>query len=71
MSRKLKKMRKIFPEDYDFFPQTFILPVEFTDFRKAFHEKRSRVWIVKPEASSQGRGIFLVKDPSEIEQKEH
>jgi tubulin polyglutamylase TTLL6/13 len=37
MSRKLKKMREVFPEDYAFFPQTFVLPVEFGPFRKAFY----------------------------------
>jgi len=71
MSRKLKKMRKIFPEDYAFFPQTFVLPVEFGDFRKAFYQKRNNIYIIKPEASSQGKGIFLIKDPSEIEAKDH
>jgi tubulin polyglutamylase TTLL6/13 len=71
MSRKLKKMRKIYPEDYDFFPQTYILPSEFNEFRKAFGEKRNNVYIVKPEAMCQGKGIFLVKDPAEIEAKEH
>ena len=45
--------------------------MEFNQFRKAFFEKRNNVYIIKPEASSQGKGIFLVKDPSEIEAKEH
>jgi tubulin polyglutamylase TTLL6/13 len=48
-----------------------VLPVEFGDFRKAFYQKRNNIYIIKPEASSQGKGIFLIKDPSEIEAKDH
>lgn len=34
--------------DYDFHPQTWVLPGEFTDFR--YHSERERGWyIVKPE----------------------
>ena len=27
------KMYKRFPEEYDFFPQTYVLPVEYTEFK--------------------------------------
>jgi hypothetical protein len=27
------KMRKYRPEDYSFFPQTFLLPVEYNEFK--------------------------------------
>jgi len=66
MSRKLKKMRKLFPEEYDFFPQTFVLPSEFSDFRKAFYAKSNNIYIIKPTSMSQGKGIYLIKEPSEI-----
>ena len=52
MSRKLKKMRKLFPDEYDFFPQTFVLPSEFSDFRKAFYSKQNNIYIIKPTSMS-------------------
>jgi tubulin polyglutamylase TTLL6/13 len=66
MSRKLKKMRKLFPDEYDFFPQTFVLPSEFAEFRKAFYSKSNNIYIIKPDGMSQGKGIYLIKEPSEI-----
>jgi hypothetical protein len=33
-------MRKEFPESYDFFPDTFILPYEINLFKKQFYIKK-------------------------------
>ena len=30
------KMRKEYPSEYDFFPQTFVLPVEYMEFKAQF-----------------------------------
>jgi tubulin polyglutamylase TTLL6/13 len=29
----LMKMRKLFPEQYNFFPVTYVLPVEYNEFK--------------------------------------
>ena len=57
------KMMKIFPKDYRFFPKTWLLPYEMIDFKDNFNRKGKshKAFIVKPEASSQGEGIFLTK----------
>ena len=74
MGRYLMKMRKKFPEDYTFFPMTWMLPVEFHELRAYFESKpkgKARTFIVKPEAMSQGKGIFLTRRIEDIEQGSH
>ncbi|KAL2303806.1 hypothetical protein Nmel_009085 [Mimus melanotis] len=46
-------------------PQTFILPTEYQDFCNTYSKDRGP-WIVKPVASSRGRGVYLVNNPSQI-----
>ena len=33
LARNLMKMQKQFPDEYDFFPKTFVLPVEYNEFK--------------------------------------
>jgi tubulin polyglutamylase TTLL6/13 len=33
-ARNMLRMQKKFPDEYDFFPQTWLLPSEYADFRK-------------------------------------
>lgn len=44
------RMLKHFPKEYNFFPQTWMLPAEYSDFKKNFNRKKC--YIVKPEAMS-------------------
>ena len=43
---------------YDFFPQTYVLPAEYNIFVEEF-KKSGGVWIMKPIGRAQGKGIFL------------
>ncbi|KAH8417113.1 hypothetical protein KR222_003669, partial [Zaprionus bogoriensis] len=54
---------------FDIVPQSFILPQESRDLLFA-HNKHRGPWIVKPAASSRGRGIFIVNSPDQIPQDE-
>ncbi|XP_072285146.1 tubulin polyglutamylase TTLL5 isoform X2 [Pyxicephalus adspersus] len=50
---------------FNLLPQTYLLPGEYQDFCNAFSKDRGP-WIVKPVASSRGRGVYLVNSPSQI-----
>jgi tubulin polyglutamylase TTLL6/13 len=65
MGQNLNKMLKIFPKEYAFYPRTWILPSEMSDFRLNFDSSGNsignKVYIIKPDAGCQGRGIFLTR----------
>uniref|UniRef100_A0A672TLB3 Tubulin--tyrosine ligase-like protein 5 n=1 Tax=Strigops habroptila TaxID=2489341 RepID=A0A672TLB3_STRHB len=46
-------------------PQTFILPTEYQNFCSTYSKDRGP-WIVKPVASSRGRGVYLINNPNQI-----
>lgn len=68
LALNLKKLQKLFPDDYFFFPKTWNFPCELSEI-KSFKAKNT-YFIVKPEASSQGKGIFLTTKPEELNQNE-
>jgi tubulin polyglutamylase TTLL6/13 len=49
------KMKKIFPNKYNFFPRTWLLPMEASEFRNQFIDKfgrlvqKKKTFIVKPD----------------------
>jgi tubulin polyglutamylase TTLL6/13 len=61
----LNRLRSALPEDFAFYPRTWFLPAEFRDFEESARQN-PRCFIVKPAASSQGRGIFLVQTAAEL-----
>ncbi|TNV82551.1 hypothetical protein FGO68_gene13598 [Halteria grandinella] len=71
MYRLLARMREFHGhKHYGFVPLTFILPNEIMELQKAMDQMPERQWIVKPSASSQGKGIFLTNNIAEIPQKQ-
>ena len=71
LGKNLMRMYKLFPKEYSFFPPTWLLPLEWNDFKKQFNEKKAKTFIVKPEALSQGKGIFLTRDWTALDPAEH
>jgi len=54
---------------FSFIPKTFILPNEFVYLEDEMKKNKEKLWICKPAASCQGRGIFVTNDLSEIPHK--
>jgi tubulin polyglutamylase TTLL6/13 len=65
LARNLTRLRRLHPADYDFFPKTWLLPAEYAEL-KGYMTGKKRTFIVKPEASCQGRGIFLTRKIEDI-----
>ena len=58
------RIRKLMPAEYDFVPQSWILPAETIDFKAQFDGINT--FILKPEALCQGKGIFLTNSYDKI-----
>ena len=71
LSKNLMRMYKIFPNEYNFFPKTWVLPQEMNDFRQQFNKKKNnKTFIVKPVHLCQGKGIFLIRRMEDMDLKQ-
>jgi len=71
MGRNLSILANEFPLEYEFFPQTFVLPGSWNEFRTYVANGRgNRTFIIKPDAACQGRGIFLTRSADNVPQNE-
>uniref|UniRef100_A0A3P8ZMZ8 Tubulin--tyrosine ligase-like protein 5 n=1 Tax=Esox lucius TaxID=8010 RepID=A0A3P8ZMZ8_ESOLU len=52
-------------KNFHIVPQTYVLPSEYQEFCSSFVKDKGP-WIIKPVASSRGRGIYLVSNPNQI-----
>lgn len=64
-------MYKAYPEEYNFFPKTWVLPNESHDLRNHYMKnntgnKKKLTYIVKPDGLCQGKGIFLSRNIDHI-----
>ena len=50
---------------FDFVPETYVLPDQFDAFLTCYQRSRC-TWIVKPNSSSRGRGIYILQDLAEL-----
>ncbi|XP_043929646.1 tubulin polyglutamylase TTLL4 [Protopterus annectens] len=69
--RNLSKMQSRFgKKEFNFFPQSFVLPKDIKLLKKAWEEGGShQKWIVKPPASARGIGIQVVHKWSQVPRK--
>ncbi|NXD96201.1 TTL11 polyglutamylase, partial [Chaetorhynchus papuensis] len=71
LSRAMKTMKDLFPEEFDFYPRSWILPEELSLFVEEVRTKKDSdpswkpTFIVKPDGGCQGDGIYLIKDPGD------
>uniref|UniRef100_A0A8D3CB34 Tubulin--tyrosine ligase-like protein 9 n=1 Tax=Scophthalmus maximus TaxID=52904 RepID=A0A8D3CB34_SCOMX len=74
MVKNLKRYRKNLERDAghmeaskcDFFPCTFVLPSEYHLLVEEFKRSPGSIWIMKPVAKCQGKGIFLFRKLKDI-----
>jgi len=65
LARNLMKLKKHLPQEFTYFPETWLLPREMSDLKACSRNCRT-TYIIKPQASCQGRGIFLIKNPDQL-----
>eukprot|EP00794_Sanderia_malayensis_P009971 gene9971-10994_t len=65
LARNMNRLWKQFPKEYAIFPQTWCLPADYGDFLSHSRQKKNKTYIVKPDSGSQGRGIFLTRNPKQ------
>ncbi len=70
LCRNTAKMQALYGyRHFDFVPKTFVLPQEFAQLEEEMGKDPDAFWIVKPAASSQGRGIFVTDNINDIPAK--
>jgi len=71
LGRNLMKMRKAFKRDYNFFPPTWLLPIQRNELQMEIAQGNHKTYIVKPEGLSQGKGIYLTRNLETIDSADH
>jgi len=62
-------MKKKFPREFSFYPTTYVLPQSFSVFKTLFspNGQSKGTYIIKPDGSAQGKGIFLTRRIEDVE----
>jgi len=74
MAKNLKRLKRSIEREQgkleaskcDFFPATLELPSEYHMFVEEFKKNPGKLWIMKPIAKSQGKGIFIFRKLKDI-----
>ena len=70
LCKNITKMQSLYGyRHFDFVPKTFVLPQESSLLSEEDEKDPGKFWIVKPAASSQGKGIFVTNNISDIPPK--
>lgn len=70
--RCLNHIRNFFPQQYEVFPRTFVLPDEFPEFQREHMHICGRTgvaptWVLKPKNGCCGNGITIVQSVHEVQ----
>lgn len=64
-------MKRKYGEEYDICPNTFILPEDYSRLITEKEIDQKAAWIMKPVASSCGKGIKLIPKGGKIPKKQY
>ncbi len=66
--KNISKFKTLFPnkKNFGFIPDSYILPNEKNFLEDAMEADPNQLWIVKPVAWSQGRGIFVTNNITDV-----
>lgn len=70
LAQNIEKISRILPHHFGFLPKTFVMPGQITSmkcFMKSIRNGGNKTFIVKPDRGSQGRGIVLIQNPSDVD----
>ena len=74
----LRNMQNLYPEEYNFSPQTWSIPAQQDEFytyatqqQLSSPSKEAAVYIIKPDDGSQGEGIRLFQKPRDLSLSGH
>lgn len=65
--KNYKKAKKLFPTDYNFMPQTFILPQDSKNLLNFINKNSDCTFISKPVAGARGQGVKLIAKNEDID----
>ena len=71
LAKNILQMQKYFLKEFQFFPKTWLLPADIKGFKEQFNQRKAKTFIIKPEASCQGKGIFLTRNFDWFNPAEH
>ncbi|CAG9539245.1 unnamed protein product [Cercopithifilaria johnstoni] len=81
LTRAISSMRRLFPDEYTFYPLSWFIPAQLDTFIKHCDKcekaednstsfRNSNWYIVKPDDGAQGTGIYLIQKPDQIRKPE-
>lgn len=67
----LNDIKKFYPQIYNFYPRTYLLPKEMSDFQRDHSTQCGRngvapTWVLKPRNDCCGNGIAIIQSPHEV-----
>lgn len=65
----LKKYISFFPDEYDFIPESYILPEDIKAYKRHLDKNKNSFLLAKPSKGRGGQGIFFVKSSDELDQE--
>uniref|UniRef100_A0AC35GR89 Tubulin-tyrosine ligase family protein n=1 Tax=Panagrolaimus sp. PS1159 TaxID=55785 RepID=A0AC35GR89_9BILA len=68
LTQSILSMQQLFPNEYGFYPKSWVLPAQLNDFHNYCSTTKQSSWfIVKPDDGAQGTGIYLIQNNNQLQ----